>query len=215
MRTKSKKYTLLSISTIFVVAICAVFLIVSNTTSLHAKDLNSDPNAVSGAELVQIVIPQMHKIISVTADDLPGSGTVDDPYITENAGFDVEVTLKGSGHLVIHDQYGNVIATYDKYSEPDEIVKIHIVLQNGVGNYELSFEYYDINDHSKFYNAVSINVLWKPVFAPDVPDTGNYVYIAGYAVKTSHFTFIIVCTALILGSIILSVMLPKKKRKET
>jgi hypothetical protein len=196
-------------------------------TSTHAApDLNNDPNAVSGSELVQIVVLQTHEILNVSSGSLPGSGSVESPYITENAGFDVNVELKGSGHLVIYDQYGNILGTYDKYSNSNETVIVHIILQNGVGDYELKFEYSELDNHSNIYDTASINVRWKPIFTPEpgpaggglgfslpeVPNTGYYVYVAGYAINLSIF-LLFVCGIIIAIGAKIMLNSPKKKCK--
>ena len=170
---------LLLIATIF-------FAYTLTLTPANAEDLNIRSDAAAGSELIQVTVLPRHSIITFSTKDLPGSGTNDDPYITDNAGFDVDVELFGEGHLVIRDQDGNILATYDKLSGGNETVTLHIDLPGGVGDYVLTAEFSNLSDHSDIYGTAAIHVRWKPIIGPDVPSTGYY-YFAGYAVAQMSF----------------------------
>ena len=161
-------------------------------TFVHADDLNISPGASSGAELVQIVVPEAHRLIDFSADNLPGSGTEGDLYVTYNAGFDISVKLFGEGRLTIRDQNGNVLATYDKTTVGLETITLPVELLDGIGDYILTAEFSNPLDDSEVYGVVTIRVRWEAVVGPvlsaplDVPSTGYY-YFVGYAVAQSSF----------------------------
>ena len=180
-----RERTFLTLSVLAVVALATGF-----SLNAHAdKDLNIQPGANSGSELVQIVVPEQHRIIEFTAPNLPGIGTVSDPYIADNATFDVDVKLFGTGHLVIRDESGNVLATYDKYTHGNETVTLPVTLVDGVGDYVLTAEFSNLADHSEVYGTLNIHVHWKPAVGPDLPDVPStgYYYFAGFAVARSSF----------------------------
>ena len=180
----------------------------------YAKDLNASPNANSGSELVQITVLGYSEIIAFSANNLPGSGTEPDPYITNNAGVDADVELLNPGHLVIYDQDGNILATYDKTTSGTETITLHLELLDGIGDYILTAEYSNLKDNSDIYGALSIHIHWKAAIGPDepqAPDTGYY-YFAGYAIAQPNFwSFIII----LLAAAMIAIGMVRKREKAT
>jgi hypothetical protein len=187
-----------------------VILLGTFMSSARATDLNIDPNANAGSELVQITIPERYQIISFTAPDLSGTGINTDPYITENAGFDADVKLFGPGYFTIRDQHGAILTTYNKTSPGVEDVKLHLALTKGVGDYELIADFADLGDHSKVHDTARIHVRWKVFIGP--PGTGYY-YFGGYAIAQPNFWSS--ATIFTLIAVIIYLLVRNRKSKKT
>ena len=114
---------------------------------------------------------------------LPGSGTLEDPFVSDNTTVGVLVQVNGSGTVTIEDGDGNILATYfqSNFDDPERVLDITFP---NVGSHKLIVK---INGDEVALNDVSTELYFsvsKLPSIPGIPNTGGYIYIAGYAVQT-------------------------------
>jgi len=157
----------------------------------------------------------------IPAQPLPGSGTLADPHITYNSRVPVLVGVSGVGLVTIEDQLGNVLWSFNKVAHGFSEFEVPIDLLNGPGLYGLSvfldgIEALGPNVESPMwieYRALPVPPVIPPV-EPDVPDTGSYLYIGGYAVQTYGVVLAGIAMAALVFGIFVIIALKRRKQEE-
>jgi hypothetical protein len=170
--------------------------------------INPAQAATDWSQTIQLSTPATNAVISLElSSSLSGAGTSADPYLTRNSHITLQASLVGAGRLVLTDQSGATVATYDKTTNSAEEIPFNLNLNNGVGDYNFTATYYHLDDPALIWNIAQIFVHYAatpiiPTPPADLPDTGNmdspntgwgYLYINGYAVPTRD---VIILTAL-------------------
>lgn len=148
---------------------------------------------------------------------LPGSGTVDDPFVSNNTSVGIAFKLNGTGKITIEDENGNVLYTYiqDVSNSPEQLATITFP---NAGDHKLIIK---IDGQEVSSNGVQTELYFRigklPPIIPDipgVPSTGAYIYIGGYAVQTYSLIISGVAVA-ILAAFILFFYRRRQHRDET
>jgi len=115
---------------------------------------------------------------------LPGSGAESDFFIADNTTVGVKIGVNGVGYITIQDENGNVLYSYYQTSS-DAIERTILITFPGVGEHKLIVK---INGAEVALNGVDTELYFRvgklPPLIPGIPNTGGYIYIAGYAVQT-------------------------------
>lgn len=117
---------------------------------------------------------------------LPGSGTQEDPYISSNMRVNLTFKIDGIGKVTIEDENGTILYEYDQIvsQNPGHIVPI---VFTKAGNHSLTIKVNGDDYISNVNTKLHFRVGKLPPIVPNipgVPNTGNYIYIGGYAVQT-------------------------------
>jgi hypothetical protein len=176
-----------------------------------ATEVSSGNGSTSWNQKVEVSVAAHEQTVNFVATGLNGDGTSSNHYITYNAANTVQLQAAGVGLVVITDQDGNVLYTFNKTDSALATLAADINLPSGVGLYELTAyiidptaDPNDLADPSNtitVYDSKSIFMDYRatPItpFPPDttdpgtpgVPSTGSYLYIGGYAIATSSILF--------------------------
>lgn len=120
---------------------------------------------------------------------LPGSGNQSDPYISNNMHVNMAFKANGIGKITIEDENGNILYEYNQTVIDGQERIIPIVFPNA-GNHKIVIKF---NGDEVSSNGVHTELFFRisrliPIIPdleiPGVPNTGAYIYIAGYAVQT-------------------------------
>lgn len=201
--------------------VVSVFAVLALAQPASAEELSSGSTSTSWSQTVQLTTPKINAVVSVDMPSaLSGTGTAVDPFITRNQNITLDIKMIGEGHMVLTDREGNVIATYDKLTAPEEIIQINTVLIS-IGDHNFTATYYDLNDPDHIYNLVQIFVRYEslnlPPFAPplpQVPNTGGFpvLYIQGYAIPTLSLIFWLAVLIILAGGTFYLMKLRKNKK---
>jgi hypothetical protein len=178
---------------VFSLLAVAVFAVFALGQPANAADLGAGSSSASWSQTVQLTTASVNAVISmeVTSPLLAGTGTAVDPYITHNQNVTLDIKLIGAGRMVLTDREGQVVATYDKQTAPEEIIQVGVTLSE-LGDYNFTATYYDLNDLSHIYNLVKIYVRFESVSLyqpfPLPPNTG-VIYLKGYALPILALAF--------------------------
>jgi hypothetical protein len=144
-----------------------------------AIGISSDIAAVSPSswdQTVQLSIPLREKILDFTVENpAGGDGSEPDPYTTYSSNITLRLTANGPGEIIVTDNYGNVIYTYNKTSSGTETITFPGALRNGVGLYELTAQFVDPNNLNTVYDSKNIFISYLPTTViPSNPGTGVF-----------------------------------------
>lgn len=161
-------------------------------------------------QTIRISVPLRDTLIDFTmVDATNGDGSETNPYQTYTSSISLSVTIAGAGEIVVTDTAGNVIYTYTKTSSGTQTLTFTTNLTNGVGLYELTATFTDLDNPSNIYGSKSIFIsyLATPIIpiipAPSAPDTG-IVYIGDKAFLVRDFGIIIVGVGIIVSLVVVS-----------
>lgn len=149
---------------------------------------------------------------------LPGSGTKDSPYTSNNTRVSMGFKANGKGIITVEDENGKILYTFKQTNSntPEQIIVIDF---KTVGTHKLIIK---INGEETCANGVEAELYFRigklPTIVPDIqlpgtPNTG-YINIAGYSIQIYSLLLSGILFAILAG-ILLIVYRRREARNKT
>ncbi len=169
----------------------------------------SPASAVSAMQTVEVVVPEHHSLALAFVKP-------SDNYQTASDNFEVKLLAKGIGIIKITDQNGNVLWTYNKTTESEEILTAPIKLVGNPGRYILTASLTSSDaSPSSVLAELTVTYIATNVIPPIVPpNTGAYVKVFGRAIGLNQVISLIIYVAIISGFVGTVVYFTKRRKAD-
>ena len=161
----------------------------------------------SSTQVVNVTVPQLPLSVDIIS---PAGGTV-----TSSAKVTVTLVASGAGKIVLTDQHGHVLWTYNKTSPGRETLTAVVTLPGDPGTYTLTANMVDAVDPS-ITSQDNTTVVYEATFvAPAIlpPNTG-YVRFGDRAVPVNQLVSLVVYLVVMVGIIWLIIARRKKRSRK-